>query len=139
MAERVLVVRRLLAATPERVFQAWTDARLLSRWFFAGETWTAKVENDPRVGGAYRIDMITPEGVVHTQSGVYRAIDPPRRISFTWSNELVGDTLVVIELSARGDRTELVLTHYLPEQEVVERMHREGWEGCLASLERLLA
>ena len=139
MADRVLVVRRRLPATQQDVFRAWTDAETMSRWFFAGEGWTARAEIDLTVGGAYRVDMISPDGAVVTQNGYYREIEPHDRISFTWSNDLVTDSLVVLDFRPHGQEAEVVITHYLPDQDDLVAAHKQGWDACLANLGRLAA
>jgi len=100
VGERVLLVRRLLAASPQSVFDAWLDASIMAQWFFAGECSRAVVRNDPVVGGSYRVDMVTPGGTIYTQQGIYREIVPPTRIAFTWSNDLVQESLVVLDPSS---------------------------------------
>jgi uncharacterized protein YndB with AHSA1/START domain len=129
------MVKRLLPAAQEEVFSAWTDPRVMARWFFAGTGWSAEVRNDLRVGGAYRVDMRDVEGRIFSQSGVYREILPSSRLSFTWTSELVRDSLVVLEFRPRGPQTELVLVHHLPDDAQLVAMHESGWEGCLANLE----
>src|SRR5438105_11591514 len=52
-----LVVRRVLRVPRERVFAAWLDAALMARWMCPGDTRSATVELDPRVGGKFRIVM----------------------------------------------------------------------------------
>src|SRR2546427_2705187 len=52
-----LVVRRVLPVPRERVFAAWLDPALMARWMCPGDTRSATVELDPRVGGAFRIVM----------------------------------------------------------------------------------
>jgi uncharacterized protein YndB with AHSA1/START domain len=133
----VLVVKRLLPAAPQKVFAAWTDPLVMARWFYAGTDWSAAVRNDLRVGGSYQVDMRTPEGQVHSQAGVYREILPCSRLSFTWTSELVRDSLVVLEFRARGRQTELVLAHHLPDDAGLVAMHESGWAGCLANLEAI--
>jgi uncharacterized protein YndB with AHSA1/START domain len=59
---------------------------------------------------------------------------------FSWTCDELGvtDSLVTIELIERGDVTELVLTHELPDEPHVLREHEGGWNGCLGSLARFL-
>ncbi|MBK5187009.1 MAG: SRPBCC domain-containing protein [Gemmatimonadaceae bacterium] len=68
-------------------------------------------EIDLRVGGRYRLTMRGPDGVDHRVSGVYRVIDPPARLEYTWmwDNEHVdGETIVTIEFLDCGGSTEIV-------------------------------
>ncbi len=139
MSDAVLVVKRSLSALPEAVFSALTDPAIMAQWFFAGADWSADVSGDPRVGGAYTITMHAPDGRSIAQWGEYREIDPPDRLVFTWSNDLVQDTVVTVELTPRGrERTDLVLYHALPDEAQIHRMHRDGWAACIAGLERYL-
>ncbi len=54
-AAGVLEITRLLPATPEAVFAAWTDPAALSRWI--SPRGTASVTLDLRVGGRFEIIM----------------------------------------------------------------------------------
>jgi uncharacterized protein YndB with AHSA1/START domain len=135
MSERVLIIKRVLPASPMEVFRAWTDPAVMSRWFFAGSDWSVTAVSDLRVGGAYRVDMRAPDGSVHSHSGTYREITPPDRLAFTWSNELVQDSLDVLEFRLATEGTELLLAHHLPEDPEVYAQHEAGWSACLRNLE----
>jgi uncharacterized protein YndB with AHSA1/START domain len=133
-------VRRMLQAPRSRVFEAWTRPDWMARWFFPGEGWTAVVTSDFKVGGRYEIDMRDHEGARHNQFGEYREIVPDSRLVFTWNcPELaVVGSVVTVELSDHGERTELVLTHELPPEPKIRRGHEEGWIGCLGNLDAFL-
>jgi len=80
--------------------------------------------------------------LVGTASGEYRLIEPPRRLVFTWTSEGnvgVRDSLVTIELTPLGSRTELRLTHDLAPDSPEGRAHAAGWQGCFDNLERWLS
>jgi len=136
-----LRLERTFAAPRERVFRAWTDAAELSRWFAPTDEHTTKViELEIRVGGRYRVEMHAPSGNVHTVTGIFREIDPPERLVFTWAWEGkdMGETLVTLEFQDRGGSTDLVLTHELfPTQELRDE-HNRGWDGCLTRLAKLV-
>jgi uncharacterized protein YndB with AHSA1/START domain len=139
--EHTLEVRRTLAASRERVFDAWTRAEELRKWFAPGPLTTAVAESDLRVGGRYRITMRAPDGKEHTVTGVYQVIDPPRRLVYTWKwddKPSAGESTVTVEFNEQGRSTEVVLRHDgLPsEKEVAD--HNHGWLGCLEKLEKAL-
>jgi uncharacterized protein YndB with AHSA1/START domain len=133
-------VKRILHAPCERVFEAWTRADLMARWFFPGEGWTATVTADLKVGGRYQVDMRDKEGARHRQFGEYREVVPISRLVFTWDCPELGvaNSIVTVELKDLGDRTELILTHELPPDPAIRRGHEEGWVGCLGNLEKML-
>ena len=133
-----LVVRRVLPVPRERVFAAWLDPALMARWMCPGDTRSATVELDPRVGGAFRIVMHHGRGDADHR-GEYLIIDPPARLSFTWISAATEfrPTVVTVELFERGTGTELVLTHRdLPAAKL--DAHRQGWTDIVAKFGALL-
>jgi uncharacterized protein YndB with AHSA1/START domain len=135
-AGETLVVRRVIPAQRERVFQAWLDPQSLAQWMHPGGATDATAEVDARVGGKFRIVMI--EGSKrYEHTGEYLAIDPPKRLEFTWISDATDHrpTIVTIEFLERDRGTELVLTHRrLPPKQV--ESHRRGWSDILQLLEK---
>jgi uncharacterized protein YndB with AHSA1/START domain len=56
-ANHRLVVRRLIRATCEEVFGAWSDPESMSKWMCPGSVKSAEAQLDVRVGGRFRILM----------------------------------------------------------------------------------
>ena len=57
-----LVIKRLIDAKPERVFNAWIDEKQFAAWW-GPHTFTApKVKLDVRPGGKIEVDMQGPPG-----------------------------------------------------------------------------
>jgi uncharacterized protein YndB with AHSA1/START domain len=110
----------------------------MAQWFFPAPGWRADVTADVRVGGRYRVAMFDPAGGVHVQEGAYTSIEPDSRLEFTWTClELnVADSLVTVELREVGGKTELTISHELPDDAAILRQHEGGWNGCLESLAR---
>jgi uncharacterized protein YndB with AHSA1/START domain len=131
----VLKITRILNATRQEVFAAWTDPASVKQWLCPEEASVARVELDVRVGGAFRIDMQDQDDYV-THTGIYREIKPPERLVFTWVSKYTQhrETLVTVELFEGGDKTELVLTQVqLPDEEAMQR-HAFGWTSIMAHL-----
>jgi glutathione S-transferase len=140
--DKSLRLTRLIQADPATVFEAWTDPTKLTLWS-APEGMDLEAEVDLRVGGRYRLLMKGSDGGVFTAVGVYREIDSPNRLSYTWKWEEPGndhyDTLVTVEFHDRDGGTEVVLMHELfPDAEIAAK-HDEGWASCLNRLEKLHA
>lgn len=142
MATRVaptptLEVRRTIRAPRQRVFDAWTKAEEIRKFHAPGPLHVSLAEIDLRVGGKYRIVMVEPDGKVHGVSGVYREVDPPRKVVYTWSHDgdhIVKDSLITLEFLERGDSTEVVLTHAIADDK--ERAsHTQGWTSILDKLQ----
>ena len=79
-----LRLERRFNAPAKAIFDTWTSAELLRRWWPAGsDSETPIAEVDPRVGGELWLVMRSPEGDEFGGSGQYLEIDPPERLVFT--------------------------------------------------------
>ena len=135
-----LVIRREFRATPEAVFDAWCDPRLLAKWMGPADGWTnPAIEVDLTVGGRFAITMREPGGADHRVGGEYLEIDRPSRLVFTWawaaSPDRVSRVMVEIAAIPKG-RSEMILTHDRISDSAVRDQHEKGWNGCLDRLER---
>lgn len=75
-----MVITRVFDAPRERVFMAYTEPRLVKRWY-GPEGFTAPmIEAELRPGGRYLYCMESPEGKEYWSAGVYREFSPPERI-----------------------------------------------------------
>jgi len=138
---RALELRRVLPAPVDVVFDAWTTGELLAAWFVCDPSWTARVEIDCRVGGAYRIEMFDDGRSVGLARGEYVALEPPHRLAFTWTSEGpvgVSASLVTVELRPHPTGCELILVHDLDPETPAGRAHERGWRGCLDCLHHTL-
>jgi len=138
-----LRVSRIIRADPDALFQAWTDPEALRHWWRQeGDGWAfAGASLDLRVGGRYRLAMTGPDGRTHAAVGVYREVQRPLRLVFTWDWEdpasRVGDTLVSVEFKEAGrDGTEVVVTHERFADPARMGRHEQGWTELLRLLER---
>jgi uncharacterized protein YndB with AHSA1/START domain len=78
-----LTITRVFDAPRDLVFEAWTDAKHLAKWWGPHHFTNPVCELDVRVGGAIRIDMRGPEGTVYPMTGVLHEIVSPERLVFT--------------------------------------------------------
>ena len=84
----------------------------------------------------------SPEGKLRTVSGVYSAIDPPRRLVFTWAwdddNGVRGhETQVTVTLEPTPGGTRLRLVQEDFQNREVRDLHGGGWGSSLNKLQRL--
>lgn len=77
-----LVIQRTFQAPRTLVYQAWTRAEHLSRWWGPDGFITARCEADPRPGGQIRIDMQAFDGTIYPMKGTYQELVEPERIVF---------------------------------------------------------
>jgi uncharacterized protein YndB with AHSA1/START domain len=82
---RELVLTRTFDAPSSLVFKAWIDPKHLARWWGPSGFTNPVCEVDARPGGAIRIDMTGPDGVVYPMKGVFHQIVEPERLVFACS------------------------------------------------------
>lgn len=142
-----VTAHRHLKAPVETVFAAWTNPEMLAKWFGPKGFTIPEVQSDLRVGGAYKIAMQPPQGALFYHQGIYKEIDPPLKLSFTWELEnqdcegsagLTCETIVTIELKPAHGGTDLYLTHDLLPTEAARDGHNMGWNSSLDCLEEFL-
>jgi len=140
LAKPSLTLKRRLNAPPEKVFDAWTQAEKLKRWFGPGQAEVLRAECDPRVGGRYRIVMRSPAGEEHDVSGVFREVVPNEKLVYTWAWRTLPEreSMVTVEFKRDGSGTVLTLTHAQFADEGARDRHQQGWTGGLDKLESFL-
>jgi glutathione S-transferase len=134
----VLEIRRLFDAPPDAVFDAWLEREQWQAWIGPEGCQCEVPVLQPKVGGRYRIQMHLSDGREIPVEGVFKIIDRPTTLAFTWSWALggKGDTLVTLAFRAKGEQTEVILTHEgLPTPEDREG-HGKGWNSTLNKLAR---
>lgn len=137
-----LEIERHYDAPAERVWQAWTDPRALSRWFGPGEEGSVtQADLDLRPGGRYTIAFRTPDGEEHRVSGAYEEVDEPRKLSFTWAWQSTPDrvSFVTVRLDADGGGTRMSFRHERFSDRTARDNHEKGWTATLAKLDRYVA
>lgn len=122
-----LKIQRLLPGPIERVWAYLTESDMRRKWLAAGTM-------EMKVGAAFELvwrnDELTkpgnrPEGFSeeHRMQSRITELDPPRKISFTWSNS--GD--VTIELEEKGKDVLLTLIHRRLPNRSTMLMVSAGW------------
>jgi uncharacterized protein YndB with AHSA1/START domain len=139
--ETTLELRREFAASPAAVFDAWMSREEWAAWIGPDGMKCEVPTLEPRVGGRYEITMHLGNGQVIPVSGVFKIIERPQRLVFSWgwNGDPARQSLVTLEFHARGARTELVLRQEGLGPIANRDDHGKGWSGALNKLERHLA
>src|ERR1035437_8783804 len=117
-----LVLKRTIKASPERIFDAFTDPDQLKKWWWPNGFTCPAAEVDLRVGGTHRLVM--SGGAVNDEQGELFA------------------TLIEVTFEARDGGTALTIRQsYFEPMPPAEAMGgaEQGWSEQLDKLERLLA
>ena len=150
-----LVISRHLAASTERVWQAWTDCDQVKRWWGPKGYAALYCRIDLRVGGSFLLCMRSPDGRDCWNTGTYKEIVPGERIVGTDSfadekGNVVSPTrygfgpdfpqelLLVVTFEERDGATELTVRHRgipLGEDYGATRI---GWSQSLGKLAEVL-
>ena len=134
----VLQVRRVFDVTPEELFDAWFTREQWQAWIGPEGCRCDVPVLEAHAGGRYRVQMHLSDGREIPVEGVFREVDRPHSLAFTWGWALSGnpDTLVRLAFRAVPGGTELTLTHEgLPGED--DRIgHGKGWNSALNKLAR---
>jgi uncharacterized protein YndB with AHSA1/START domain len=143
LSRPTLHMQRIFNAPRALLWAAWTRPEMVVAWLGPVEWPAVSVVQDLRVGGSYRACLKNAEdGRLLWQSGVYREIEEPSRLSFTFQWEdshedgepVVTLVTVIFEELADG-RTRMDFTHAELKSEESLAGHRHGWESTFGRLE----
>ncbi len=136
-------ISRNFGVAAERVFDAWLDPAWIGRWMFGpslrDET-IIHIAVDACVGGAFSF-KVNRAGQEIDHIGVYREIERPRRLVFTWgiAGMSDGESIVTIDIAPRDNGCELTLAHEMQPRwaEFAPRVE-QGWTTMLNALGKIV-
>ncbi|MGF1451850.1 MAG: SRPBCC domain-containing protein, partial [Opitutales bacterium] len=134
-----LTIIRAFRAPRDRVFAYFTIVENLKRWYGPEACQVTSGELDFREGGAYRLEMQAPMGLVSLK-GHYTSICPPEHLAFTfqWADHPEMNSVgmqVRIDLEDSedgGTRLRLVQSGF--ETTESRDNHHDGWNGTFDRL-----
>jgi uncharacterized protein YndB with AHSA1/START domain len=146
-ASRPLTISRVFAAPRELVFQAWSSAERMKRWFSPEGVEVPEAEIDFRPGGVFAVCMRLPDGTEHWSRGTFGEIVAPEKLTFDCEVITGGKarflvrTLVLFAVEGSGARMTVEQSY-----EIYDEAFRfaiegsaEGWRTTLDRLEREIA
>jgi uncharacterized protein YndB with AHSA1/START domain len=147
-----LTITRVLNASRERVWHAWTDEKELAKWWGPRGVTTPICEWDARPEGAINITMLAgPElgglaGQKWPMIGTVKEVVPMERLVFTGSPTVDGNlilenlcTVVFEESDGKTKMTlHIIVTKTTPQAEGPLQGMEAGWTQSIDKLEELL-
>ena len=135
-------LHRVLKATPERAYRAFTDADALAKWL-PPYGFTCKVHQfDARVGGTHKMSFTNfTTGNSHSFGGRYLEMKPNELIRYTDKFDdanLPGEMQVTVTFKKVSCGTELTIVQEgVPDVIPAEQCYL-GWQESLAQLAKLV-
>ncbi|MBX3598235.1 MAG: SRPBCC domain-containing protein [Rhizobiaceae bacterium] len=83
VAQRTLVIERVIRAPRTIVWNAWLDPKALPQWWGPDGFSCRTKRIDLREGGEWVFDMIGPDGVIYPNHHLYREVLPEERIGYS--------------------------------------------------------
>jgi len=143
-----VTITRVFDAPRSLMFRMWTDPKHMAQWWGPHHFTNPVCEIDARPGGAIRIHMRGPDGVVYPMTGAFREIVEPERLVFTAvaedsdGNPLL-ESLTTVTFAEQGGKTKLTVhAQAIGIAPVAAQMlagMEAGWTESLERLEQLVA
>lgn len=140
--DKNLVVTRHFNASPEAVYRAHTESKLVQQWMLGPEGWTMPVcINEPRPGGRIRYEWTNGKGAGFHLTGEFLELVPYSRIVHVERMHLpdpTPDNHVETTFQPHGAGTLMTMRMTLPDAQTRAAMLATGMEhGMEASYVRL--
>jgi uncharacterized protein YndB with AHSA1/START domain len=128
-------------APPDRVFRAWTDPELVTRWLGPKDTSMRISTWDARTGGAYRYSAAREGEEIASFYGSFHEVRPDVRLvwTFTWEGMPDGVSLETMTFEDLGDgQTRITSLSIVDSLEARDMMMASGMEtGVIEGYEQL--
>ncbi|NVJ05929.1 SRPBCC domain-containing protein [Myxococcus sp. AM001] len=138
LAKRQLKISRLISAPRALVFQAFTDAKMISNWWGPNGFRTTTVSKDVRPGGTWKFTMHGPDGTDFPNHIVYTKVVPNELLEWDHGSK-EGEVMfkVVVTFKDEAGQTRVTLQHTMPTVEAREQAAKYAIEGGKQTLTRL--
>jgi uncharacterized protein YndB with AHSA1/START domain len=142
MKNNKVTLHRVLTASPEKVFKAFTNADAMASWL-PPNGFICKVHSmDVNVGGKYKMSFTNfGTGNSHSFGGEYLEIRPNEFLKYTDEFDdpnLPGQMITTIELKGVLCGTELIATQEGIPDVIPTEMCYLGWQESLEKLKKLV-
>lgn len=135
-----IAIETTINAPIESVWQAWTDADRVLKWFGSDpKGYGVSAKLDVRLGGYFEVTFNNSDGAEHMCSGFYTDVEPLRKLSFSWrwKSEPGIESFVTVLLSPEDSRTRMNFEH-ANLGNASEHDYLYGWNSTFQKLDRLL-
>jgi uncharacterized protein YndB with AHSA1/START domain len=133
MSYSKIKIETTIAATPQKVWEAWTKPEHITKWNFATDTWRCpRATNDLRIGGKYVARMEAKDGSFGFDfEAIYDEIIDQKKITYTMADGRKATTLF-----ENLDGKTKVTTVFDAEKQNPEEMQKGGWQAILNNFKK---
>jgi uncharacterized protein YndB with AHSA1/START domain len=128
------VTSRTFDAPVRLVWEAWTKAEHVSRWFTPQPLTTGDCEVDFRPGGVFRVVMRMPDGTPHEMQAKFGRIVEHELIEFAGKIPDGNVIETTVEFSESGGKTTLAVHQVYAFESPATRGAPLGWKATLDQL-----
>jgi uncharacterized protein YndB with AHSA1/START domain len=134
-----LVVSRTFDAPRELVFEAWSKAEHVSRWFTPRPLTTSQCELDFRPGGKFYLVMRMPNGVELPMDARFGEIVPLERITFKATIHGGNEVDTTVTFTESKKKTTITVRQTYAFESNATRGAPQGWNAAMEQLGEVLA
>ena len=142
--KRTLTIEKVFNAPVQVVWDAWTQAEHIGKWWGPPAMPLEVVEHDFRVGGNWKYTMSMPDGGTFVSEGAYKEIIEGEKIvtSANFRPMTEGVELVVL-FREEGDKTHFTFHCIHPTEAYCKQQEKmgfyNGWGSAFKRLEEFVA
>jgi uncharacterized protein YndB with AHSA1/START domain len=133
MATTKITVEATINASIQKVWEAWTQPKHITKWNFASDDWQCpSASNDMRPGGKYSARMEAKDGSFGFDfEAIYDEVISYKKITYTMTDGRAATTL----FTDLGGRIK-VSTTFDAEQENSIELQQQGWQAILNNFKK---
>ncbi len=128
-----ITIESVVAASPKKVWDAWTEPQHIMKWNFANDDWQCpNASNDLKIGGKYAARMEAKDGSFGFDfEAIYDEVIDQKKITYTMGDGRKATT----QFEDLGGKTK-VTTIFDAEKENSEEMQKQGWQAILNNFKK---
>jgi uncharacterized protein YndB with AHSA1/START domain len=125
---------RVFDAPKSLVYEAWSKAEYVQRWFTPAPLTTPSCEVDLRPGGVFRLVMKMPDGMEFPMDARFTEVIPEERIVFRASIHGGVDIHTTVTFAEHAGKTTLSVHQTYSHETDATRGAHAGWTSTLDQL-----
>ena len=143
-----IIVEGFFAATPAKVFEAWTKPDIVVKWFGHKPNSLHSASIDLRPGGEWQFLLLKDDDKSVGFEGLYQDVLPGKKLVFSWAHvvelangerEETPRSRVEVTFTSKGQGTFVRLVHTAISNEDSRRGIGGGWEAAFTHMDDILS